>query len=172
MTPASVGKVPDSCASRRPGSRSVRSLGAITATSGRSRASTFGRLIAATMIPSASRSIQLSAPNTRSASAASTRDRNVGADRIGISGTVATITSGRSVSAARIESWAPSSARLATTATVCAWFVRSSAIPLSAAARTCSGVRSRPCTTKTTGDPRLAAILALKESSVPVDTSV
>ena len=47
--PASAGNVPDWWASIRPGIRSVRSLGAITATSGYSRSKTCGRLIAATI---------------------------------------------------------------------------------------------------------------------------
>ena len=80
---------------------------------------------------------------------------------------------GRSARAAPDRSTASlGSTRLAITATVCAWLARSSASALSAAARIWSGVRSRPCTTSTTGEPRLAAILALKDSSVPVETSV
>ena len=79
---------------------------------------------------------------------------------------------GRSVSApARTASTASTSTRLAITATVWAWLARSSAIALSAAARIWSGVRARPCTTRTTGEPRFAAILALKDSSVPLATS-
>ena len=65
-----------------------------------------------------------------------------------------------------------SSTRLAITATVCAWLALSSVMALSAADTIWSGVRSRPCTTSTTGEPRLAAILALNDSSVPVETSV
>ncbi len=165
--------MPDWWASIRPGIRSVRSLGAITVTSGRSRSSTLGRLIAATISPSASRSIQLSLPSTSSASAASTSARKVGADSTGLSrdrrgdqvGQVGQRRADRSTSSL-------GSTRLATTATVCAWLARSSVSAPSAAARICSGVRSRPCTTSTTGEPRFAAILALKDSSVPVETSV
>ena len=102
----------------RPGIRSVRSLGAITATSGRSRASTFGRLIAATMMPSASRSIQDSLPSTSRPPPASTRDRKVGADRMGLSGMAAVTMSGRWLSASRMAPTASSATRLAITATV------------------------------------------------------
>ncbi len=164
--------MPDWWANIRPGMRSVRSLGAITATSGRSRSKTFGRLIAATMMPSASRSIHDSLPSTSRPSPASTRARKVGADSTGLSAMAAVTMSGRSASAARMSSTSDSCTRLAITATVCAWLARSSAMAPSAAARICSGVRCRPCTTNTTGDPRLAAILALNDSSVPVDTSV
>ncbi len=163
--------MPDWWASISPGIRSVRSLGAITVTSGSRRASTLGRLIAATMIPSDSRSIQASEPSTSSASAASTKARNVGAESSGFSAIAAPTTPGSPPSSVRIASASAASTRLAITATVRAWLACSSATALSAALRICSGARPRPCTTSTTGDPRFAAILALNESSVPLATS-
>ena len=152
--------------------RSVRSLGAMTVTSGPSRASTLGRLIAATTSPRLSRSIHDSLPRTSRAPIASARARKLGAERSEFSGIAAVTGKGRVPSTARTSSRSAGSTRLATTATVWAWLARSSVMALSAATRIWSGVRSRPCTTSTTAEPRLAATRALKDSSVPVETSV
>ena len=140
--------------------------------SGRSRVSTLGRLIAATISPCDSRSSQESVPSTSSASTAAAWARTVGADSTGLSGTAATTTSGSWASAAWVSTSWSDAVRLAITATVWAWCRRSSAMATSAVERTSSGERSRPCTTSTTGAPRLAAIRALTVSSVPVEMSV
>ncbi len=103
---------------------------------------------------------------------ASASARKLGAESSGFSGIAAVTGNGSAASTSRTASRSAGSTRLATTATVWAWLARSSAMAPSAATRIWSGVRSRPCTTRTTAEPRLAATRALKDSSVPVETSV
>ena len=81
--------------------RSVRSLGAMTVTSGPSRARTLGRLIAATMRPRLSRSIHDSLPRTSCAPMASASARKLGAESSGFSGIAAVTGNGSAARTSR-----------------------------------------------------------------------
>ena len=170
--PASAGNVPDWCASIRPGMRSVRSLGAITATSGLSRSKTcrqahrrHDHTQSLSLHPGLAAQHQLGVRSLRPALGRSAR------------------------TAVGFPGWRPSPHRGDRQAPT----NRLSGIMINTVGDHRYGLRVvgsqfrdrtvgcgtdlfraslRPCTTSTTGDPRLAAILALNDSSVPVATSV
>ncbi len=170
MMAESEGNVGAACAETSPRITSDRSPGVITTAPSWMRSSRCSMLIAPTMTPSASRASSAGSPAVRSPSTAVMSSPTVGAESNGISGMVNT---GRSPSRACATSVSSSGLqRLATTATTLACPACSSAMATSEICRISSGVRSRPRTTRMTGEPRLAATRALKASSLGLATSV
>ncbi len=169
--PAMFGKFADTWAVRTPSTTSGRSPGVTTTAPSKSRSSTCGSVIAATITPVASWVSRDSSPLTSRPRQARIRSATDGALSSGSSG-MANAGTSRPSSDFTTASSESASARLATTANSVPWWARSSLTATSAAVRTSSGVRSLAFSTSITGLPRLAAIRALKENSVGAPTSV
>ena len=171
MMPASDGKFLAVCAVRRPSRTSVRSPGVMTTAPSASLSSRFSKFMAPTRTSSTSRPRSASSPRSRRPPTAPMSCPTVGATRKGSSGMVQT-GSVSPANSARMASRSSGKQRFATTPMTCAWLDWSSETETSLICRIPAGERSLPESTSSTGAPRLAAIRALKASSVGPVTSV